>query len=95
MCDSASTATALFCGNHHFLVFNSLSICFSYIKCDSQLGIKSNFETSGVDSSVPLSDCEASLDKSNHADSILKWAQDSNMKTGFVTTTRYFNFYLN
>ncbi|XP_055316563.1 alkaline phosphatase-like [Sitodiplosis mosellana] len=64
VCDSASTATALFCG------------------------IKSNYETSGVDSSVKLGDCPASLDKSKHVDSILKWAQDAQMATGFVTTTR-------
>lgn len=51
-------------------------------------GIKSNFETSGVDSSVNLGDCEASLDKSNHVDSILQWAQEAKMGTGFVTTTR-------
>lgn len=52
-------------------------------------GIKSNYETSGVDSSVLLDDCQASLNKSNHVDSILKWAQDANKATGFVTTTRY------
>lgn len=54
-------------------------------------GIKSNYETSGVDSSVKLDDCTGSLDKSNHVDSILKWAQDAGMATGFVTTTRYIN----
>lgn len=53
-------------------------------------GIKSNYETSGVDSSVKLGDCSASLDESNHVESILKWAQDAKMATGFVTTTRYF-----
>lgn len=53
------------------------------------LGIKSNYETSGVDGSVRLNDCEASLNKSHHVDSILKWAQDAKMATGFVTTTRY------
>lgn len=35
-----------------------------------------------------MGDCLGSLDKSNHVDSILKWAQDANMATGFVTTTR-------
>lgn len=52
------------------------------------LGIKSNYETSGVDDSVKLGDCAASLDESNHVDSILKWAQESGKSTGFVTTTR-------
>lgn len=52
-------------------------------------GIKSNYETSGVDGSVHLNDCKASLNKSHHVESILKWAQDANMATGFVTTTRY------
>ncbi|XP_031621128.1 alkaline phosphatase-like [Contarinia nasturtii] len=64
VCDSASTATALFCG------------------------IKTNYETSGVDSSVKLGDCSASLNQSSHVDSILKWAQDAGKATGFVTTTR-------
>lgn len=35
-----------------------------------------------------LGDCEASLDKSNHVDSIIDWAQEADMATGFVTTTR-------
>lgn len=56
--------------------------------CHFFAGVKSNYETSGVDSSVLLNDCDASLDKSNQVNSILKWAQDANMGTGFVTTTR-------
>lgn len=56
-------------------------------------GIKSNYETSGVDGSVRLNDCKASLNKSHHVESILKWAQDANMATGFVTTTRYMDSY--
>lgn len=52
-------------------------------------GIKSNYETSGVDNYVRLNDCKASLNESHHVESILKWAQDANMATGFVTTTRY------
>lgn len=55
----------------------------------SFLGIKTNYETSGVDSSVLLDDCQASLNQSKRVDSILKWAQDANKATGFVTTTRY------
>lgn len=46
-----------------------------------------------------MNDCKASLNKSHHVESILKWAQDANMATGFVTTTRYveipkFGFFL-
>lgn len=51
-------------------------------------GVKTNYETSGVDSSVKLSDCQTSLNESHHVHSILKWAQDEGMATGFVTTTR-------
>lgn len=35
-----------------------------------------------------LSDCQTSLNRSHQIDSILKWAQDEHMATGFVTTTR-------
>lgn len=52
-------------------------------------GVKSNYETSGVDSSIELDDCKGSLNKTNRVDSILKWAQDAKKATGFVTTTRY------
>lgn len=51
-------------------------------------GVKANYETSGVDGGVALSDCQRSLNSSHHVDSILKWAQDEDMATGFVTTTR-------
>ncbi|KAJ6640159.1 Alkaline phosphatase, tissue-nonspecific isozyme, partial [Pseudolycoriella hygida] len=51
-------------------------------------GVKANFETGGVDSSVPLGNCEASLNSSHRVDSILQWAQNEGMSTGFVTTTR-------
>lgn len=51
-------------------------------------GVKTNYETSGVDSSVHLADCQAALNETHHAHSILKWAQDAGMATGFVTTTR-------
>lgn len=50
--------------------------------------MKVNYETGGVDSSVKLGDCEASLDESRQVESILGWAQKANMGTGFVTTTR-------
>lgn len=51
-------------------------------------GVKGNYETSGVDAAVPLANCAASQLKINQVDSILKWAQDEGMGTGFVTTTR-------
>lgn len=51
-------------------------------------GVKANYETGGVDSAVPLGNCEASLNSAHHVDSILSWAQNEGMSTGFVTTTR-------
>lgn len=51
-------------------------------------GVKANFETGGVDSAVPLGNCEASLNATHYVDSILQWAQNEGISTGFVTTTR-------
>lgn len=51
-------------------------------------GVKSNYETSGVDAAVSLADCTASHREINHVDSILAMAQVEGMSTGFVTTTR-------
>lgn len=51
-------------------------------------GVKSNYETGGVDASVTLGDCAASLDPNNQVKSILAQAQEAGMKTGFVTNTR-------
>ncbi|XP_036338898.1 alkaline phosphatase [Rhagoletis pomonella] len=51
-------------------------------------GVKTNYETGGVDSSVALKNCSASLDANHHVQTILKWAQVDGMNTGFVTTTR-------
>lgn len=51
-------------------------------------GVKTNYETGGVDSSVKLGDCAASLNQAHHVESILHWAQNEDMGTGFVTTTR-------
>lgn len=51
-------------------------------------GVKTNYETSGVDAAVPLADCAASQKEINHVDSILAMAQVEGMSTGFVTTTR-------
>ncbi|XP_012261446.2 alkaline phosphatase-like [Athalia rosae] len=62
--DSASTATAIFCG------------------------VKTNNYVAGVDANVKFADCEASLKKENHLDSIIAWGQQAGKDTGFVTTTR-------
>lgn len=51
-------------------------------------GVKSNYETGGVDATVTLGDCAASLDPNNQVKSILAQAQEAGMKTGFVTNTR-------
>lgn len=51
-------------------------------------GVKANYETGGVDGAVPLGDCQASLTERNHVESILHWAQNAGMGTGFVTNTR-------
>ncbi|ALC49837.1 CG16771 [Drosophila busckii] len=51
-------------------------------------GVKSNYETGGVDSAVPLGNCSASLNEANHVQSIINWAQLDGMRTGFVTNTR-------
>ncbi|XP_064080942.1 alkaline phosphatase-like [Macrobrachium nipponense] len=51
-------------------------------------GIKANYYTIGVDSSVKLGDCAAQKNTASHTPSILAWAQDAGKDTGFVTTTR-------
>ncbi|KXJ70902.1 hypothetical protein RP20_CCG022130 [Aedes albopictus] len=51
-------------------------------------GVKTNYETIGVNARVPSSDCTAELDKSTHVDSIAKWALDAGKDAGLVTTTR-------
>lgn len=51
-------------------------------------GVKANAGTCGVDGGVPRSDCAASKDERHHVNSILKWAQDEGLSTGYVTTTR-------
>ncbi|XP_075155834.1 alkaline phosphatase 12 [Haematobia irritans] len=51
-------------------------------------GVKNNYETGGVDSTVSLGNCSASLNPDHHVHSILKLAQDDGKLTGFVTTTR-------
>lgn len=51
-------------------------------------GVKTNYETGGIDSTAKLGDCQSSLNPSHHVESILHWAQNAKMGTGFVTTTR-------
>lgn len=45
-------------------------------------GVKTNFETTGVDSRVKLNDCITSLDKSTHLKSLLEYAIEVGMSTG-------------
>ncbi|XP_019762071.2 alkaline phosphatase, tissue-nonspecific isozyme isoform X1 [Dendroctonus ponderosae] len=51
-------------------------------------GIKANHKTSGVDHTVNVNDCDASLKKSAQLESFIDWAQEAGKSTGFVTTTR-------
>lgn len=51
-------------------------------------GVKANSGTCGLDGAILRSDCLASMNERNHVNSILKWAQDEGMSSGFVTTTR-------
>ena len=51
-------------------------------------GVKTNYETGGIDATVNLNDCLSAKDEKHHINSIIKWGQDYGMSTGFVTTTR-------
>ncbi|XP_041377733.1 alkaline phosphatase-like [Gigantopelta aegis] len=51
-------------------------------------GVKANFGTLGLDSSVPRPDCAKQLEGSGHVTSILKWSKDEGKAVGIVTTTR-------
>jgi alkaline phosphatase len=51
-------------------------------------GVKGRYGTIGVNAQVPLHNCSAMLNKSNHVTTIMQWAQDANKYTGVVTTTR-------
>ena len=44
-------------------------------------GVKTNFKTVGFDSSVEYNSLESAL-KARKVDSVLKWAQQSGMRTG-------------
>nr|CAD7434249.1 unnamed protein product [Timema monikensis] len=51
-------------------------------------GVKSNYYTGGVDQTVQLDDCEASLKPEARLKSFVDWAILAGKDTGFVTTTR-------
>lgn len=51
-------------------------------------GVKGNYGTIGVTSSIIRGNCTGMLDAENRVDTLLKWAQDAGKVTGVVTTTR-------
>lgn len=51
-------------------------------------GVKANYGTIGVTSSILRGNCTGMLSAENHVDTLLKWAQDAGKATGIVTTTR-------
>uniref|UniRef100_A0A1B6IP91 alkaline phosphatase n=1 Tax=Homalodisca liturata TaxID=320908 RepID=A0A1B6IP91_9HEMI len=51
-------------------------------------GVKTNYETVGVDAGVPFNDCQKSLEQQRRLKNIITWAQEAGKDTGFVTTTR-------
>ncbi|XP_075236104.1 alkaline phosphatase-like [Lycorma delicatula] len=51
-------------------------------------GVKTNYHSVGIQATVKNKDCKASLDKKNHLDNFILWAQNAGKKTGIVTTTR-------
>lgn len=51
-------------------------------------GVKTNYKTSGVDASVKLDDCAASLKAEVRLENLMTWGQQVGKSTGFVTTTR-------
>ncbi|KAF7994404.1 hypothetical protein HCN44_003876 [Aphidius gifuensis] len=51
-------------------------------------GVKSKYATLGINGHVKRGVCSTQLNKTNHVDSILKWAQDHGKSAGIVTTTR-------
>ena len=74
---------------------NSQTYCVNYQVPDSGCtataflsGIKTNFGVLSMSANVPLRNCSAEYDESNHVDSIFKFAQDKGRSTGIVTNTR-------
>ncbi|KAJ6638233.1 Membrane-bound alkaline phosphatase [Pseudolycoriella hygida] len=51
-------------------------------------GVKNNYGTLGVTSSVQYGNCTAEQMNEYHLENIFKWAQDAGKSTGIVTTTR-------
>ena len=45
-------------------------------------GIKTNFETIGIDSGVPFNSCPESRDPAHRTPSVLRWAQEAGKHTG-------------
>ncbi|XP_050540533.1 alkaline phosphatase-like [Daktulosphaira vitifoliae] len=51
-------------------------------------GVKSNIETIGVSGKVKNRDCKGSIDSNNRTESLLRWAQKANKRTGLITNMR-------
>lgn len=51
-------------------------------------GVKGNLGTIGVTAKVSLGQCAPTMNESTHVDSILRWSQLKNKRTGIVTSTR-------
>lgn len=51
-------------------------------------GIKTNFGMLSMSAHVPMRNCSAAHDESNHVESIFKYAQDKGKATGIVSNTR-------
>ena len=47
-------------------------------------GVKVNYGTLGVDSSVPRADCAKQLEGAGHVTSVLKWSKDAGMNDVIV-----------
>lgn len=77
------------------VVNNPQTYCVNYQVPDSSCtataflsGIKTNFGVLSMSANVPLRNCSAEHDETNHVDSIFKFAQDAGKATGIVTNTR-------
>ena len=73
----------------------SRTYCYDHTVADSACsataylcGVKANKDTIGVTAAVKYEDCKAQLEKKNHVDSLLAWAQQAGKMTGIVTTDR-------
>lgn len=57
-------------------------------------GIKANHKTAGVDPTVEMNDCEASLKKEAQVESFISWAQSAGKATGLYQISFLNNVYL-